>query len=172
MWIASKTLYNNFNQPVNGSGNLFLLFLFPRFSINFARILFTYFFFHDVAYFDVAQNPSGLYGFLDQNFSLERAISSLSSKYPQLRSTIITREKIMQQTFKHLSRWHLSLCISSKMYPIKIRTAMQSHCKLTTMLISISSSLRIFLRTVATCSRPITKILLNFCYVNYANPQV
>lgn len=113
------------------------------------------------------RNPSGLYGFLDQNFSLERAISSLSSKYPQLRSTIITREKIMQQTFKHLSRWHLSLCISSKMYPIKIRTAMQSHCKFT-MLISISSSLRIFLRT--TCSRPITKILLNFCYVNCKSP--
>lgn len=73
------------------------------------------------------RNPSGLYRFLDQNFSLERAISSLSSKYPQLRSTIITREKIMQQTFKHLSRWLLSLCISSKVYPIKIRTAMQSH---------------------------------------------
>lgn len=38
--------------------------------------------------------------------------------------------------------------------------------------VNLDFILRIFLRTVATCSRPITKILLNFCYVNYANPQV
>lgn len=166
MWIAWKTLYNNFNQPVNGSGNLFLPFLFPRFSINFARILFTYFFFHDVAYFDVAQKPLWAYGFLDQNFSLERAISSLSSKYPQLRSTIITREKIIILNISHDDICHYAF------HPKCIQSKFELLCKVTTMLISISSFLRIFLRTVATCSRPITKILLNFCYVNYANPQV
>lgn len=63
------------------------------------------------------RNPSGLYGFLDQNFSLERAISSLSSKYPQLRSTIITREKIIILNISHDDICHYAFhpkCIQSK----------------------------------------------------------
>lgn len=60
------------------------------------------------------RNPSGLYGFLDQNFSLERAISSLSSKYPQLRSTIITREKIIILNISHDVIMHFIQSVSNQ----------------------------------------------------------